>query len=81
VIHKPQVTTWGNRDGGQIFSRHGLLRGDPILSLPAVPERTTIVIMTYMVVVFSIGIQGMTLGRLVGKINPEVPGHADGVRP
>jgi CPA1 family monovalent cation:H+ antiporter len=49
------------------------------LSLPAVPERAMIVIMTYMVVVFSIGIQGMTLARLVEKIYPEVPGHADGV--
>ena len=38
------------------------------LSIPAVPDRAIIVIITYIVVVFSIGIQGMTLGKLVAKI-------------
>ncbi len=33
--------------------------------------------MTYRVVVLSIGIQGMTLGRRVGKIYPDDPGPAD----
>ena len=68
-----KILTWGGLRGGISVAL--------ALSLPAVPERTTIVIMTYMVVVFSIGIQGMTLGKLVARIYPEVPGHADGVRP
>jgi len=65
-----KILTWGGLRGGISVAL--------ALSLPAVPERATIVIMTYMVVVFSIGIQGMTLGRLVEKIYPKDPGHADG---
>lgn len=57
-----RILTWGGLRGGISVAL--------ALSLPAVPERTAIVIMTYMVVVFSIGIQGMTLGRLVEKIYP-----------
>ena len=57
-----KILTWGGLRGGISVAL--------ALSLPAVPERTTIVIMTYMVVVFSIGIQGMTLGKLVTKIYP-----------
>ena len=68
-----RILTWGGLRGGISVAL--------ALSLPAVPERTTIVIMTYMVVVFSIGIQGMTLGRLVEKIYPNVPSHADGAQP
>lgn len=55
-----RILTWGGLRGGISVAL--------ALSLPAVQERTAIVIMTYMVVVFSIGIQGMTLGRLVEKI-------------
>ena len=66
-----RILTWGGLRGGISVAL--------ALSLPAVPERPTIVIMTYMVVVFSIGIQGMTLGRLVEKIYPGAPGHAGGV--
>ena len=51
------------------------------LSIPAVPERTNIVIITYIGVVFSIGIQGMTLGKLVGKIYPEIQTPSDQPRP
>ncbi|MGK2906439.1 MAG: cation:proton antiporter [Desulfuromonadales bacterium] len=65
-----RILTWGGLRGGISVAL--------ALSLPLVPERATIVIMTYMVVVFSIGIQGMTLGRLVEKIYPEVLSHADG---
>ncbi len=68
-----KILTWGGLRGGISVAL--------ALSLPTVPERPTIVIMTYMVVVFSIGIQGMTLGRLVTKTYPAVPGDADGVRP
>lgn len=68
-----KILTWGGLRGGISVAL--------ALSLTAGPERATIVIMTYMVVVFSIGIQGMTLGRLVARIYPEVPDHADGDRP
>ncbi|MDT8320447.1 MAG: sodium:proton antiporter [Xanthomonadales bacterium] len=64
-----KILTWGGLRGGISVAL--------ALSLPAVPERSTIVIMTYIIVVFSIGIQGMTLGRLVARIYPEVPGHAE----
>jgi len=66
-----KILTWGGLRGGISVAL--------ALSLPAVPERATIVVMTYMVVVFSIGIQGMTLGRLVEQIYPKDPSHADGV--
>jgi NhaP-type Na+/H+ or K+/H+ antiporter len=32
-----------------------------------VPERTTIISITYIIVIFSIAIQGMTLGKLVKR--------------
>ncbi|MHB8708057.1 MAG: cation:proton antiporter, partial [Desulfuromonadales bacterium] len=68
-----KILTWGGLRGGISVAL--------ALSLPTVPERTTIVIMTYIVVVFSIGIQGMTLGKLIEKIYPGVLGAADGVQP
>ncbi len=42
------------------------------MSIPTVPERGTIVTITYIIVVFSIIAQGMTLGRLVKQIYPHV---------
>jgi len=59
-----KILTWGGLRGGISVAL--------ALSIPPVPERTTIVIITYIVVVFSIGIQGMTLGRLVARIYPEI---------
>ncbi len=38
------------------------------------PERATIVTITYIVVVFSIVVQGMTLGSLVDRIFPDGKG-------
>jgi CPA1 family monovalent cation:H+ antiporter len=35
------------------------------LSLPAGPEREAILVVTYMIVVFSIIVQGLTIGKLV----------------
>ncbi len=64
-----KILTWGGLRGGISVAL--------ALSIPAVPERTAIVIMTYLVVIFSIGIQGMTLGRLVERIYPKVQGLSE----
>lgn len=42
------------------------------------PERATIVTITYIIVVFSIILQGMTLGRLANRIYPDIPGDSCG---
>ena len=59
--------TWGGLRGGISVAL--------ALSIPAVPERMTIITITYIIVVFSIIIQGMTLGKLVARIYPDVPGE------
>jgi monovalent cation:H+ antiporter, CPA1 family len=51
------ILTWGGLRGGISVAL--------ALSIPAAMERTTIIIITYIIVVFSIIIQGMTLRRLV----------------
>jgi CPA1 family monovalent cation:H+ antiporter len=56
------ILTWGGLRGGISVAL--------ALSIPEVPERSTIVIITYIIVVFSILVQGMTLGKLVRKIYP-----------
>jgi monovalent cation:H+ antiporter, CPA1 family len=56
------ILTWGGLRGGISVAL--------ALSIPLVPERTTIVTITYIIVVFSIAVQGMTLGRLVERIYP-----------
>lgn len=61
------ILTWGGLRGGISVAL--------ALSIPPVPERTTIVTITYIIVVFSIVIQGMTLGKLVDRIYPEIPGE------
>lgn len=65
-----KILTWGGLRGGISVAL--------ALSIPAVPERTTIVTITYIIVVFSIVMQGMTLGKLVDRIYPDVQGESGG---
>lgn len=63
-----RILTWGGLRGGISVAL--------ALSIPAVAERSTIITITYIIVVFSIVLQGMTLGRLVDRIYPGVPGES-----
>jgi CPA1 family monovalent cation:H+ antiporter len=64
------ILTWGGLRGGISVAL--------ALSLPPVPERATIVTITYMIVVFSIIAQGMTLGRLVARTFPHAQRASSG---
>jgi CPA1 family monovalent cation:H+ antiporter len=55
-----RVMTWGGLRGGISIAL--------ALSLPASPERQLILGMTYVVVVFSILVQGLTVGTLAQRI-------------
>jgi len=54
-----KVLTWGGLRGGISVAL--------ALSLPASPERELILMMTYVVVIFSILVQGLTIGKLVQR--------------
>jgi monovalent cation:H+ antiporter, CPA1 family len=54
------LLTWGGLRGGISVAL--------ALSLPNGPERNTILVITYAVVVFSILVQGMTLGRVTKRV-------------
>ncbi len=57
------ILTWGGLRGGISVAL--------ALSIPLVPERATIITITYIVVVFSIVLQGMTLDKLVEHVYPK----------
>ena len=57
--HVVKILTWGGLRGGISVAL--------ALSLPAGQERQIILTVTYMVVVFSIIVQGLTIGRMVQK--------------
>ncbi|BDV42986.1 Na(+)/H(+) antiporter NhaP [Geotalea uraniireducens] len=59
------ILTWGGLRGGISVAL--------ALSLPGGAERNAILVMTYMIVVFSIIVQGLTLGKLVARTYPKLP--------
>lgn len=61
------VLTWGGLRGGISVAL--------ALSLPAGDARDVVVSLTYLVVIFSILIQGMSIGRLVKRVIPCVEPH------
>ena len=58
-----RILTWGGLRGGISVAL--------ALSLPIGPERNTLVTITYIIVVFSIVVQGLTLGKLANWIYPD----------
>ena len=58
--HLVKILTWGGLRGGISVAL--------ALSLPAAPHRGLLVAMAYTVVVFSIVVQGLTLGPLAARL-------------
>jgi CPA1 family monovalent cation:H+ antiporter len=56
------LLTWGGLRGGICIAM--------ALSLPATPLREVIIVATYVVVMFSVLVQGLTVGRLIARILP-----------
>lgn len=69
--HAVKIMTWGGLRGGISVAL--------ALSLPAGAERELILAVTYMVVVFSIVVQGLTIGRLIRRsLSPAAEGENAG---
>lgn len=60
--HVVKILTWGGLRGGISVAL--------ALSIPTGPERDLILTVTYLVVIFSISVQGLTIGKLVKKASP-----------
>ncbi|MCB0764827.1 MAG: cation:proton antiporter, partial [Flavobacteriales bacterium] len=58
--HTTAIMTWGGLRGGLSIAL--------ALGLPASPDRDLLIAVTYVVVVFSILVQGLTLGRLTNRL-------------
>lgn len=56
------ILTWGGLRGGISIAL--------ALSIPAEMNQEVILSVTYMIVIFSILVQGLTLGKLVKQLNP-----------
>ncbi len=68
--HAVKIMTWGGLRGGISVAL--------ALSLPTTLEgRELFLVMTYVVVVFSIVVQGLTIGRLIAMIPDDARGSAD----
>lgn len=64
---RPAAGRLASADLGRLAWRHF---GGASLSLPAGPERGAVVTITYIVVVFSVLVQGLSMERLVRKVVP-----------
>jgi len=60
-----KILTWAGLRGGISVAL--------ALSLPLGPERNSIITVTYVIMVFSILVQGLTVGRLVQRLRPAEP--------
>jgi CPA1 family monovalent cation:H+ antiporter len=59
------LLTWGGLRGGISIAL--------ALSLPPGPERPLILAATYVVVIFSVIVQGLTISRMTARLAPRVP--------
>lgn len=65
--HAAKLLTWGGVRGGISVAL--------ALSLPESPERSAIVAVTYVIVLFSISVQGLTIGPVVRRMIGEAEGR------